>query len=157
MHHRVRYLIQRCSIVIFSLLASTAWANSLTVTSPDGHTTVTVTTLDGKPVYRVDRHGKPVLNDSRLGLEFQTLANMTSQTRIKGSKAADLDRIWEQPWGERRWVRETYNELLISLERTEKPQLQLDVRFRVFNDGLGFRYEMPAQQGIERVNVMGSQ
>src|SRR5210317_2494430 len=69
MHHRVRYLIQRCSIVIFSLLASTAWANSLTVTSPDGHTTVTVTTLDGKPVYRVDRHGKPVLNDSRLGLE----------------------------------------------------------------------------------------
>jgi len=154
MHHRARYLIQGCSLIIFALLTSTAWANSLTVTSPDGHTTVTVTTLDGKPVYRVDRYGKPVLNDSRLGLEFQTLANMTSQTRIKGSKAADLDRIWEQPWGERRWVRETYNELLISLERTEKPQLQLDVRFRVFNDGLGFRYEMPAQQGIERVNVM---
>ena len=60
---------------------------------------------------------------------------------------------WEQPWGENRFVRDHYNELLVTA-RHEVSGAVIDIRIRAFDDGIGFRYEMPEQPGIESLNIV---
>lgn len=142
------------SLALFSFITFNAVAETVDVSSPDGNILVTIFEENGLPKYRVNRKGDPVLNASRLGLEFQNLANMSHGVDVKLLTRSDIDMTWDQPWGERREIREHYNEALVALERSSAPQQTLHIRFRVFDDGIGFRYEMPEQRGIKRVNVV---
>lgn len=134
---------------------TTAWGEELSVTSPDGRLELTVFERATRPYYRVEFDGKPLLRESRLGLEFRDLPNMTETIDVTELDRAEVDERWEQPWGEQRVISDQHNELLVALTRTEGPKLQLKVRFRLFNDGIGFRYEMPEQMGRKNANVMG--
>jgi hypothetical protein len=64
-----------------------------------------------------------------------------------------MDDTWEQPWGERRFIRNHYNELRVALTETGAPNRRLDMVFRLYDDGLGFRYEVPEQPGLKTVNI----
>ena len=149
--HTLRTLL----IMFVALISHNAMAAEFSVKSPDGRIEVTVFDRATRPYYRVDFDGKPVLRESRLGLDFKSLPNMTEALELRELERTESDSVWEQPWGERRLVRDHHNEMVIALTRTGKPETTLHVRVRVFNDGLGFRYEMPAQNGIKRVDVVG--
>ena len=124
------------------------------IASPDGRLSVEVTTdNDGRPSYAVRRDGKPVIAPSRLGFIFLDAPKLERNFVIDRHADSTFDQTWEQPWGERRHVRNHYNELRVTLKEKNTPRRSIDVVFRVHDDGLGFRYEFPKQPGLEQVRI----
>ena len=117
------------------------------VTSPDGRNAVTVEVRGGALSYSVDRDGRAVLLPSRLGFAFQGAPPLRDSLRMVDTSRSTADETWTQPWGEVARVRDHHNELRVSVAEVASPGRQLVVVFRVFNDGIGFRYELPAQPG----------
>ena len=112
------------------------------VTSPDGAVMVTVGVKDHRPFYTVDYQGRTLVAPSHLGfrLDDEELgANMTMGKVSRSSK----DETWIQPWGENETARNHYNELTVDYR--EHTGRLMQVVFRVFNDGFGFRYNLPSQ------------
>lgn len=119
--------------------------DQLSVTSPDGHIQVHVMLEKGVPEYSVDYDGKPVVSDSKLGFRFAKAPDMEAGfTGISGNKS-ESDTTWEQPWGERHFIRDHHKELLVHFTTKDKPDHKFDLRVKVFNTGLGFRYEVPGK------------
>ena len=89
----------------------------------------------------------------KLGLRFQSQPAFDDRLRVAGSSTATSDTTWEQPWGERRYVRDHHNELLVNYESAAGAPRKFSVRVRVFDDGFGFRYEVPEQPGYADVAI----
>ncbi|TDK27497.1 glycoside hydrolase family 97 protein [Luteimonas aestuarii] len=124
------------------------------VASPDGRITVEVATdHDGRARYSVARDGKPVIASSQLGFLFTDVAKLDRNLRIASQSTRYYDDTWEQPWGERRFVRDHHNELRVGFVETNGDRRRFDVVFRVFDDGLGFRYDFPAQAALQRLHI----
>ena len=126
----------------------------LRVASPDGRTVVTVAIRDGGAFYAVARDGRALLLPSRLGFVFRNAPPLRDSLTITGTTRDAVDATWEQPWGEVHRVRDHHNELRVSVEETVAPGRRFDVIFRVFDDGLGFRYELPEQPALESFEIM---
>ena len=123
-------------------------------TSPDGRIAVEVSTdHDGRARYAVSRDGRPVLAPSQLGLLFTDVAKLDRNLRIDSQATRSHDQTWEQPWGERRFVRDRHNELRVGLAETSGAMRRFDVVFRLFDDGIGFRYDFPAQAALPRLHI----
>lgn len=130
-----------------TLLASAAVpALAGTVSSPDGRIMVTLETdNDGVPFYTVARDGKPLLAKSTMGFNFTDADPLRRNLLIVEETTDKADTRWEQPWGERRWVTDRHNELAVTLAEKDDTRRRMTVRVRVFDDGVGFRYEFPEQ------------
>jgi alpha-glucosidase len=144
--------------LVFSLAVALPWAaflggvasaqDPVRVASPDGRTSVTVEIREGGLFYSVQRDSRSILLPSRLGFEFQGATPLRDGLRITGSTATSVDETWTQPWGEVARVRNRHNERRISVSESGASGRQLIVVFRVFDDGVGFRYELPQQPGL---------
>jgi len=130
------------------VLAAPARAQQVTVASPDRRTQVTVDVRDGRLHYRVARHGRPLILPSVLGFEFRGAAALRDGLRITDTTRRSRDEWWTQPWGEVARVRDHHNELAVSVEETNAPNRRFLLRVRAFDDGIGFRYELPAQPAL---------
>jgi alpha-glucosidase len=164
-HPEARMLLRLFAMT--TLLAASALANAQVTTpppatalpkvgiaSPDGNLSVEVTTdKDGRPSYAVMRGGKPVISPSRLGFIFLDSPKFERNLAIARHKTSSFDQTWEQPWGERRSIRNHYNELRVTLTEKVAPKRTFDVLFRVYDDGLGFRYELPDQAALKQVRI----
>ncbi len=128
-----------------ALLASTA--SSVHVESPGKILKATLQVDGGTARYQVQRLGDVVIAPSRLGFELRD-GRLDRDFEVIGSSTRAFDETWEQPWGERRLTRNHYNELTVSLRQTTGANRRLDVVFRIFDDGVGFRYVFPQQPGI---------
>ncbi|MFN9635074.1 MAG: glycoside hydrolase family 97 protein [Erythrobacteraceae bacterium] len=128
--------------------AAPAFAESLTLTSPDGKITVTVSDDGGLASYAVSFEGEKVIAPSRLGMLFAEHHGFERGLAIAGSARASKDGSWEQPWGERRVVRDQHNELAVTFTASDGPVRQMVVRFRAFDTGIGFRYELAEQPAL---------
>lgn len=130
-------------------------AQAVEVGSPDGRILVDVT-LDaaGKLYYSVVYSDETIIADSRLGMRFQYLASIETSLRQVSTERQSSDSVWEQPWGERRNVRDHYNELLVRFAAIEGPARHFDIRVRVHDDGVGFRYEVPRQDYYDEVQIV---
>ena len=125
-----------------------------TVSSPGNVLTVTVTIDgEGKPAYTVSRRGQPVIAESRLGFLLTDAPKLERNFTLAEQRTRSSDQTWEQPWGEWRYIRDHYNELTVRLVEKIKPGRSLVVVFRVFDDGVGFRYEFPDQPQLQHVNI----
>jgi alpha-glucosidase len=132
-----------------TIIAATASAqNQLRVASPDGRNTIVVETRDGRLYYSLQRDGRPILLPSLMGFEFRGAKPLRDSLRVTGSTTAKADETWTQPWGEVARVRDQHNELKVSVVESTAPSRRFDVVFRVFNDGVGFRYEFPDQPAL---------
>ena len=120
----------------------------LRVASPDGRSRVTVEVRDGGLYYSLQRDGRALLLPSRLGFEFRGAPSLRDSLRVIGSAAASADTTWTQPWGEVARVRDHHHELRVSVEEQSALHRRFDVLFRAFDDGIGFRYELPAQPNL---------
>ena len=148
--------MHRFLIPLFVLLSSAAAhaAPGPRVASPDGTIVVELATdNDGRPAYAVSRKGQPVIASSRLGFLLLDAPKFERNIEIVQPRTRTFDEIWEQPWGERRSIRNHYNELTVTLKEKAKPFRSFDVVFRVFDDGVGFRYRFPKQPGLEQVKI----
>ncbi len=135
--------------LLMTLTATAAIAqDTLSVASPDGRNKVGVAVNAGKLYYILSRDGRPLLLPSMLGFEFKGAPTLRDGLRIVGTKRATHDETWTQPWGEVAQVRDHHNELRVSVAETAAPGRKFDFVVRAFNDGIGFRYEFPAQPAL---------
>ncbi len=138
----------RLTLIVTALLTllSGGALHAGTVQSPDGRIVVTLDADgEGIPFYKVDRDGKPLIAKSNLGFNFTDDDPMRRNFEVVSQTTASRDTRWEQPWGERQFVADKHNELTVLFgEKDDAPRL-LAVRLRVFDDGIGFRYEFPQQ------------
>ncbi|MGC3943187.1 MAG: glycoside hydrolase family 97 protein [Chryseolinea sp.] len=125
---------------------------SQVVTSPDKKIKVEFQLKSGVPYYQVFRNGKSVLMPSRLGFVFKDGTRLDKDFTLVNSKTTSFDETWTQPWGEVKSIRNHYNALEIGLENADKRKLKIE--FRTFDDGVGFRYEIPPQDGLSDFVIM---
>ena len=129
-------------------------ADVATITSPGGTLTVTVSLNDeGRPGYRVSRNGAPVINDSRLGFLLTDAPKLERGFALVEQSTRAVDTRWEQPWGEQRWIADRHRELTVRLAEKGTLRRRLDLVFRVYDDGVGFRYVFPEQPNLRTVNI----
>ena len=156
MHTQTRWLARRFlfGITAVTVLVGTAAAQEeIRLESPNRRTVVTVGIREGFLYYAVARDGRDILLPSRLGFEFQGARPLRDSLRITGSTANTVDEVWTQPWGEVARVRNHHNERRISVSETTPGGRHFVVVFRAFNDGVGFRYELPEQPGLGEVVI----
>lgn len=109
---------------------------------------------EGKALYSISYLGKDVISSSSLGFQFTDSDQMRRGFKLLNIEHTSHDSTWEQPWGERQFVRDHYNEMLVDiLHDWGKSNRKLRIRFRLFNNGVGFRYEFPEQNGFETANI----
>ena len=114
------------------------------VTSPNGDMKLTFTLRDSKPYYSVSFRGKPVIKPSRLGYELHNAENLLEGFTQTGEKTSTFDETWTPVWGENKTIRNHYKELLVNLIQ-EKTGRVMNLRFRVYDEGVGLRYEFPQE------------
>ena len=122
-------------------------------TSPDGRNVVTVGVREGRLYYTLQRDGRALMLPSHLGFAFRDAPPLSDSLRITGARRDSANVTWEQPWGEVRQVRDHHRELRVSVQETSPLERRFDVSFRVFNDGIGFRYELPAQPNLGALEI----
>ncbi len=126
-----------------------------TAASPDGSIVLTVSTdNDQRPTWSLTRKGKLLIAPSKLGFLLTDGIALQRGFSIESVERASGDTRWEQPWGERRFVRDRHNELLVRFRQNESwGGHAMNVRFRLFDDGIGFRYELPEQAGLQTAKI----
>ena len=166
--NRLKYLLAVACMACACSAPETAFSESEALLSPDGMLRLSFSVKDGIPMYALQRDGKDVVLPSRLGFEMRGTvksekidiqADRISKTdaipgymmdrgfELLDSSRDSLDETWEPVWGEESSIRNHYNELLVRLRQKESGR-RMDVRFRLFDDGLGFRYEFPGGQPL---------
>ena len=118
-----------------------------TLTSPNGKLTLMVSVENGEPVYALKFQGKSVVNSSKLGLHLEQTTSLQSGFTVVKETYSEQDEIWHPVLGEVDSVRNHYRELSLDLLQTET-QRTMRLIFRLFNDGLGFRYEFDKQPNL---------
>ena len=114
------------------------------VTSPNGEMKLTFTLRDSKPYYSVSFRGKPVIKPSCLGYELHNAESLLEGFTQTGEKTSTFDETWTPVWGENKTIRNHYKELLVNLIQ-EKTGRVMNLRFRVYDEGVGLRYEFPQE------------
>ena len=139
--------------------------NSRTLASPDGRMEATFYLLNGIPHYALSRDEKPVILGSRMGFELEWRDDLAHAFVLKDVQRSTFDEVWHPVWGEEANIRNHYNEMLVTLEQpvgsvesmdhsTEKRPTIMQIRFRLYDDGLAFRYEFPMRyNGIDNALV----
>ena len=117
--------------------------------SPDGKFVMAfLLQNDGTPLYQLAYKGKAVIKQSTLGLELKNDSkSLLNDFTITNTETASHDSNWEPVWGEVKTIRDHYNELSVTLHQKEMDR-DMIIRFRMFDDGLGFRYEFPSQKNL---------
>lgn len=132
---RLRYLS-----LCLAVLSANALAKTEQVRSPNGQIEVHISD-DNHPHYSVFFQGKPVINESKLGFDFQTAPSFRDGFEIVSSSQDNVSSTWQQPWGEEREITDNHHELAVTFNNKAKQQAYT-VRIRAFDDGIGFRYEV---------------
>ena len=127
------------------------------VKSPNGNVVVSFSLVDnGVPTYKVSYKGKPVIKQSRLGLELTPSqndgikaedTNLMNGFKVTNTETSSFKEVWKPVWGETSSILNHYNEMAVSLTQ-EHPNRTIIIRFRVYNDGMGLRYEFPRQSNL---------
>ena len=112
-------------------------------------------TADGQPTYAVAYKARPVIRPSRLGVALAGGAGFDGPLVLTGSETQDVDETWQPVWGEVKTIRNHYRQLTVHLRQPAPTGRRLDLVFRVFADGVGFRYEFPRQPGLTYFTVQG--
>lgn len=123
------------------------------VKSPNNRVVASFMVDKGQISYFVTKDEKIVLRKSRLGLILKDAEPLADNFSVVRAYSRSTDETWKAYWGEQHVIRNNYNETAIYLEETEKPNRLLTIRFRVFDDGVAFRYEVPAQPEMENMIV----
>jgi len=129
-------------LLFFSLVIT-----AQTLVSPNGNLKMHFTLVDGVPTYQLNFKNKPVIAQSRLGLDAEGI-DLKTNFQLTDTARTRFDENWKPVWGNYQTIRSNYNELSVLLTQKDPLKRKLLVRFRLFDDGLGFRYEFPEQPNL---------
>ena len=146
-------------ILLFLAIGLFSYANPVTLKSPDGQLELKFEVVGGIPQYSLDRAGKPVVLPSKMGFTLEWRDDLAHAFVLKDTQYSTFDETWEPVWGEEAQIRNHYNEMLVTLEQpigsvesmdhsTESKATVMKIRFRLYDDGLGFRYEFPMENAL---------
>ncbi|MBK5208109.1 MAG: glycoside hydrolase family 97 protein [Flavobacteriaceae bacterium] len=153
MKNSLKFSIVLVSIMLFSCSKKNNWQTA--VASPDSTVKVEFNlTEKGEPTYLVTFKNKEVIKKSILGsFDLKDRASLKENFEIINATKSNFSEVWEMPWGEQTKVENNYNELKIELQEKTDLKRKLTIVFRVYNDGLGFRYEFPEQENLSEVII----
>ena len=114
------------------------------VASPNGEVKLSFSLDESVPTYHVTFRGQNIILPSRLGYELLNSDNLLDGFTLMAEETATFDETWQPVWGETHDIRNHYNELLVKLEQKQTERL-MNIRFRVYDDGVGLRYEFPQE------------
>ena len=144
----MRTICVKLTCFLLALFASSALMAEEKITSPNGQIKLMFSvSAQGEPVYELSYKDKVVIKPSKLGLELKDDPGLMSGFAIADVKTSTFDETWEPVWGEVKQIRNHYNEMAVTLKQ-EAQNRNIVIRFRVFDDGLGFRYEFPLQKNL---------
>ena len=123
------------------------------VTSPNGKIELELSVDNGNIYYDVSSNGKKILDKSLLGLDLKD-TEFKGDFEVKDIRFSSFNDTWDQPWGEEITVENSYNEMKVDIEETSNLKRQMTIVFRLFDDGFGFRYEIPEQTNLKDVVIM---
>ncbi|WP_417354507.1 glycoside hydrolase family 97 protein [Flavobacterium sp.] len=137
------------NIVLSIILFIAGFSQAQSLKSPDGNFTMNFALLEsGTPTYNLLYKGKTVLKTSKLGLELKNdKVSLLDNFIIANTATSQFNETWKPVWGEESSIRNHYNELAVTLTQ-KNTERQIVIRFRLFDDGLGFRYEFPQQKNL---------
>ena len=142
------------AILATSLVHAAPALGAETLKSPSGAIELTIdVTAEGRPFYKIGYRGEEVVAPSHLGFRFKDQPALEERLKIRSATRASKDESWEQPWGERRLMRDRHNELVVDFETAEKKARHFSVRLRAFDDGVGLRYEFPGEKAMKSVEI----
>lgn len=127
---------------IFFLFPISIWAQNLQ--SPNGNLILSFELKEGHPTYQLTFKGKTVIKPSLLGFEIKNQPSLANGFSVTKTEQSTFDETWEPVWGEEKTIRNHYNEMAVTLTQASTGRILL-LRFRLFDEGLGFRYEFPSQ------------
>ena len=149
--------MSKLSNFILAALLVPAWASAQTVTSPNGNVKLTFSLSEtGQPTYEMTYKEKAVIKPSHLGLELakdkhaskgEQETDLMDGFKVTNTQTSTFDETWKPVWGETATIRNHYNELQVNL-RQEAADRDIIIRFRVYDDGMGLRYEFPQQESL---------
>lgn len=149
--------MSKLSNFILAALLVPAWASAQTVTSPNGNVKLSFSLSEtGQPTYEMTYKGKAVIKPSHLGLELakdkhaskgEQETDLMDGFKVTNTQTSTFDETWKPVWGETATIRNHYNELQVNL-RQEATDRDIIIRFRVYDDGIGLRYEFPQQESL---------
>ena len=146
MNH-MKTLTSKMAFILLALLMSTA-AMAESITSPNGLLKLNFSVnAQGEPVYELSYKDKEVIKPSKLGLELKDDPGLMNGFTLTDAKTSTFDETWEPVWGEVKSIRNHYNELAVTLDQKAQDR-NIVIRFRLYDDGLGFRYEFPLQKNL---------
>jgi hypothetical protein len=134
---------------ILSLVIISTFLNAQELKSPNGNITLNFElNSNGTPTYKLNYKSKPVVKTSKLGLELKNdKQSLMDNFSVAKTQTFALNEDWNPVWGEVKTIKNNYNELAVTLNQKETNRIML-IRFRLFNEGLGFRYEFPEQKNL---------
>ncbi len=151
----MRFFVLLFVLSFISLSSALTQQRSQTLKSPNGKLTLTFSlTEQGEPRYELSFGNKTVIKQSALGVKLKDLPHFERGFRIADAKTRTIDETWSPVLGEEKSIRNYCNELLLTLEQPAEKRRTLNLRFRLFNDGLGFRYEFPAQPELKHFTLI---
>ena len=103
---------------------------------------------EGTPSYQASYQNKKIIAPSSMGFDFKDMPSLGQEMEVVDVSHSTFKETWETPWGENRKVDNHYNEMLVALQEKESPHRQMNIRFRLFDEGIGFRYEFPEQANM---------
>ena len=142
--------MRKLHLVILFLLS--LFSSAEEVKSPDGLVKASFYMDEGKMTYEVSYKDKPVILPSHLGLELINWPSLMDHFEIKDVKHGSFDETWKPVWGEVSAIRNHYNEMAVTVLQTSTNR-ELTIRFRVYDEGIGLRYELPRQPGLDNIKI----
>lgn len=140
-------MLKLCFLAITILFSLGGFAQELQSPSGDLRLEIKLTST-GTPQYSLNFKGKTVIQPSNLGLQLKDVPSMLEGFEIEEAQTEEVDKNWNPVWGKEKTVRNRYNELLLKLVQPEQGNRYIRLRFRLFDEGLAFRYEFPKQEKL---------
>jgi len=140
------------TLVSTLLISSSLFAQTISVSSPDKSITIAIND-DNQPNYLVNFNGEQVIKPSKLGMLFNNAHGFADGFKISSVEKHSVNTSWQLPWGERKNVIDNHNEVVITFTANRASNNHYKVRFRAFNDGIGFRYEVPKQKDLAAIEI----
>lgn len=145
--------MKKLIVFLVGILGMSVSALAQVLTSPDGNLVMDFHLSDGDvPVYSLTYKGKEVIKESRMGFQIRPSYEFDRNFRIVETREGASDTTWEPVWGQNSEIRDNHKELFVALEQKTTGWL-LNIRFRLFDDGLGFRYEFPVQKELRHFTI----
>ena len=141
-------------LIILLFAARSAAAEEIAVSSPTKILTVTLSiTPDGRAQYRIERLGRPIIAPSTLGFLFTDQPQLLHNLGIVATRTRDHEKDWTTPWGEDRTIRDRYREMVVDLREKAGLKRAVTLEFRLYDDGVGFRYRLPGRADGSATNI----